>query len=138
MRLVCALTIRSLPSAQLTVGRVVSVLSPLALVAFFIPYRIAVLVFFFLFLWSCATRLAMPENAIAQKEHALLLVFMLLPLTIPASIVWVRALWTTGLLTPFEGDHNMFTSVFYLALATHAFANPTGLLVERSALFGFV
>ncbi|KAF7792832.1 hypothetical protein EIP86_003933 [Pleurotus ostreatoroseus] len=51
-----------------------------------------------------------------EREHLLLLMTWLLPLTAPVLVVWVRTLYTAGLTTPFDGDHNMLCVLPYLVL----------------------
>ena len=40
----------------------------------------------------------------------------LLPLAAPVLVVWVRTLYTAGLTTPFDGDHNVLNVAPYLIL----------------------
>ncbi|KAJ3555841.1 hypothetical protein NM688_g2357 [Phlebia brevispora] len=42
-----------------------------------------------------------------KHQHLLLLMTWLLPLAAPVLAVWVRTLYTAGLTTPFDGDHNV-------------------------------
>lgn len=51
-----------------------------------------------------------------EREHLLLLMTWLLPLTAPVLAVWVRTLFTAGLTTPFDGDHNVLNVLPYLVL----------------------
>lgn len=53
---------------------------------------------------------------INEREHLLLLMTWLLPLTAPVLVVWVRTLYTAGLTTPFDGDHNVLCVLPYLVL----------------------
>lgn len=55
-------------------------------------------------------------NQVQQKQHLLLLMTWLLPLAAPVLAVWVRTLYTAGLTTPFDGDHNVLNVAPYLIL----------------------
>lgn len=53
---------------------------------------------------------------IHEREHLLLLMTWLLPFAAPVLAVWVRTLYTAGLTTPFDGDHNFLNVIPYLVL----------------------
>lgn len=55
-----------------------------------------------------------------QREHLLLLMTWLLPLAAPVLAVWVRTLFTAGLTTPFNGDHNVLYVMPFLILVDSA------------------
>jgi len=104
----------------------------LVLVATVIPSQVAFLVCFLIHLHTCAMQTPTPTTAPtqveahAQKAHALLLLFWLLPLVAPVLAVWVRTLATAGLTTPFDGDHDVFAVASFLLLVDFAssFAVP--------------
>lgn len=85
-----------------------------------------------------STRLpATTEDRSAQneREHLLLLMTWLLPLAAPVLAVWVRTLFTAGLTTPFDGDHNVLYVAPFLVLVdpswgltwTWVWGGPAGL-----------
>ncbi|EKM59762.1 uncharacterized protein PHACADRAFT_85765 [Phanerochaete carnosa HHB-10118-sp] len=61
---------------------------------------------------------ATTQDRSAQNERELLLLLMtwLLPLVAPVLAVWVRTLFTAGLTTPFNGDHNVLYVAPFLVL----------------------
>jgi len=56
------------------------------------------------------------RSAQNEREHLLLLMTWLLPLAAPVLAVWVRTLFTAGLTTPFDGDHNVLYVAPFLVL----------------------
>ena len=59
---------------------------------------------------------AQDRSAQNEREHLLLLMTWLLPLAAPVLAVWVRTLFTAGLTTPFDGDHNVLYVAPFLVL----------------------
>lgn len=106
----------------------------LLLVATIIPSQVAFLVCFLIHFSTCATQAFKSPSSessgtrhgndtAAQKAHFLLLLFWLLPLTAPVLAVWARTLFTAGLTTPFDGDHDIAaiaSFILYTNLATTA------------------
>ncbi|KDQ17238.1 hypothetical protein BOTBODRAFT_53383 [Botryobasidium botryosum FD-172 SS1] len=122
---------------------ILSMILLLALVATVIPFQVALLISFLLLLWAWAagnktnlptastassprmsptkddarTEEVAPESVRAQQSHLVLLLFWLLPLTGSVLVVWIRTLTTAGLTAPFDGDHNIFSVLWFLLLA---------------------
>ncbi|KAG6813426.1 hypothetical protein H0H92_011123 [Tricholoma furcatifolium] len=65
-----------------------------------------------------------------HNMHLLLLMTWLLPLVAPVLAVWVRTLFTAGLTTPFDGDHDFLNAAPFLILVDFASWN-TERLFER-------
>ncbi|KAG6845440.1 hypothetical protein H0H87_009348 [Tephrocybe sp. NHM501043] len=65
-----------------------------------------------------------------HNMHLLLLMTWLLPLVAPVLAVWVRTLFTAGLTTPFDGDHDILNAAPFLVLVDFTSWN-TGVLFER-------
>lgn len=77
----------------------------------------------------------MPQSeATYQREHTMLLYFLLLPLHLPAIAVWIRTMVTAGITAPFDGDHNLFMIVPFLLFANFAATNSSDLLVGERRL----
>ncbi|KAG6841827.1 hypothetical protein C0991_006234 [Blastosporella zonata] len=80
-----------------------------------------------------AQRGAMQKYRLDNHNHNMhLLLFMtwLLPLVAPVLAVWVRTLFTAGMTTPFDGDHDFLNAAPFLVLVDFASWN-TGVLFER-------
>ncbi|GJE84539.1 GPI inositol-deacylase [Phanerochaete sordida] len=75
------------------------------------------------------------RSAQNEREHLLLLMTWLLPLAAPVLAIWVRTLFTAGLTTPFDGDHNVLYVAPFLVLVdpswgltwTWVWGGPAGL-----------
>ena len=63
---------------------------------------------------------AQDPNQLHARAHLLLLMTWLLPLAAPVLAVWVRTLYTAGITTPFDGDHNVLNVLPYLVLVDGA------------------
>lgn len=122
------------PSSPVTVGRVLSMCLVSALVAFVVPYQVAYVVFLADFLWSCSMFPSISTEATAQRDHALALLLILLPLQAPVLPVWVRTLLTAGYTAPFDGDHNVLSIIPMMILVGFSPPNPRALLWEGRRL----
>ncbi|KZT24547.1 PGAP1-domain-containing protein [Neolentinus lepideus HHB14362 ss-1] len=132
------------------------------LIFFFVPWQVAFLGNWFIFLWVCGTKSleisgassprveavplvhragTMASNTCSRNDddnvtdssraraivqsthnfylHFLLLKTLLLPLVAPVLAVWVRTLYTAGLTTPFDGDHNFLFVAPWLILVDY-------------------
>jgi len=66
-----------------------------------------------------------------HRHMLLLLMTWTLPVVAPVLIVWARTLYTAGLTTPFDGDHNPIRVTPWLALTE--FASNTSVPLFRKA-----
>ncbi|TFK55658.1 PGAP1-domain-containing protein [Heliocybe sulcata] len=145
-----------------------------ALIFFFVPWQVAFLGNWLIFLWVCGTKpsatksanpapveavplvhrttagdthsrggesddadssrsLAVLQSTHNLYRHFLLLKTLLLPLVAPVLAVWVRTLYTAGLTTPFDGDHNFLFVAPWLILVDYASWAKGGDILTRGA-----
>jgi glycosylphosphatidylinositol deacylase len=80
------------------------------------------------------------QYRINNRNHSmyiLLLMTWLLPLATPVLAVWVRTLFTAGLTTPFDGDHNFLNVAPFLVLVDFASWNTGPLFERQRRVIGF-
>ncbi|EPQ59202.1 PGAP1-domain-containing protein [Gloeophyllum trabeum ATCC 11539] len=80
-----------------------------------------------------------PSNPASSRNfylHLLLMKTLLLPLVAPVLAVWVRTLYTAGLTTPFDGDHNFLSVLPWLILVDYASWTRGGELLGRGPYEG--
>ncbi|EJD53524.1 PGAP1-domain-containing protein [Auricularia subglabra TFB-10046 SS5] len=122
------------PPSPVTFGRLMSMGLILLLVAFFVPYQVAYVVFLTDFIWSCAIFPSIKTESSAQREHVLMLLLVILPLKAPVLPVWVRTLLTAGYTAPFDGDHGVHNIIPMMVLMGFAPPNPRAILWEKQPI----
>ena len=111
------------------------------LVFLFVPWQVAFLAFYIIHFNHCALLVVPPEptddtrslfkDARNQRLLILLIMTWCLPVVAPVLAVWVRTLFTAGLTTPFDGDHNPLNVLSFMALTFVATSLRGSLISQR-------
>lgn len=129
---------RDLPISSRTGMITVGIMS--MLVFLFVPWQVAFLACYIIHFNHCALLVAHSDSATSAGDRArdatnqrlliLLIMTWCLPAVAPVLAVWVRTLFTAGLTTPFDGDHNPLNVLSFVAL-TYFATSLRGPLISR-------